>query len=350
MRRSFHRRLSSRRCTQIHEWEAIDEDEVRRENPGPLFDAVDPEFRRRVDLDAYGLLDEQGLERPVYDRDGKRVLRRNPVVYRGEPSCGVLVDLQKVEALFNTDVGTSFEGARRDDDEDGEEGEEGGVREVERERLDDDDDDDLNPHKVTVDAYPLAFLRTAGNVRANGVPRCFYPVLRDVNESVRKGHPTVPNPNPNPDRVPPAPRRRRRRHRRIEDSGSEEDEVHEPAPAPMNVDRRGEDGEGATTPSTFQAVKPTSCQMYNYLAHRVAGRAGAHDSQQGTVTGAVAGGFAETNKDKTTASRKRAYCDISLPHERFHTRISSLDDPPTSCRAELVYSVDVAALENKSGS
>jgi hypothetical protein len=92
-----------------------------------------------------------------------------------------------------------------------------------------------------------------------------------------------------------------------------------------------------------------SCQFYNYIAHRVAGRAGQHDSQQGSVTAAVSGGFAETRRDKATAAQKRSFCEQGMPYERFHERIS-IDDPPTSCRAELVYSIDVRALNDPSGS
>jgi hypothetical protein len=102
--------------------------------------------------------------------------------------------------------------------------------------------------------------------------------------------------------------------------------------------------------STYQAVKPVSSQFYNYLSHRVASRAGRHDSQQGSVTAAISGAFASSTKDKATALVKQDYCQDKLPSERFHGRITSVDDCPTSCRAELVYSIDVRALKDQSGS
>jgi hypothetical protein len=73
-----------------------------------------------------------------------------------------------------------------------------------------------------------------------------------------------------------------------------------------------------------------------------------YDAQQGTVTAAISGGFADSPKHKAIASRKQAYCETSLPSERFHAK-TSIDDCPTYCRAEFVYSVDIRALKNPSG-
>jgi len=36
-------------------------------------------------------------------------------------------------------------------------------------------------HFVNVDVYPLAFLKTIGNLQANGIPHCFYLVIAQVN-------------------------------------------------------------------------------------------------------------------------------------------------------------------------
>jgi hypothetical protein len=55
-------------------------EELKRDNPGPLFDGSDPNLRRQVDLDDFELLDEDGHERKVYDLNGERVPRRSPVV------------------------------------------------------------------------------------------------------------------------------------------------------------------------------------------------------------------------------------------------------------------------------
>jgi len=97
-----------------------------------------------------------------------------------------------------------------------------------------------------------------------------------------------------------------------------------------------------------QVLKPVACQFYNYIAHRTATRAGKHDTQQGTVTAAIAGGFAETQEDRNRAKKFIKYCDTALPSHRFQKHID-IDDCPSSCRAELVYSVDVRALRHPTG-
>ena len=161
---------------------------------------------------------------------------------------------------------------------------------------------------VRVDAYPLGFLKMAGNVKASGVPHCFYPLLTKINKSLRSNHEAS-----------------------VENSGEHNPEAPHMEPS-------------------YRALKPVSSQFYNYMAHRVASRAGRHDAQQGTVTAAIAGAHATTDKDKNTAKEKQRYCKKALPSERFHARINSVQDCPNDCRAELVYSVDVRALDEQSGS
>ena len=180
-----------------------------------------------------------------------------------------------------------------------------------------DDSDDLMGEDlefVQVDAYPLAFLRTVGNFQASSIPQCFLPTLARINQSIRR--------DPN-------------------QPASDSDESNEDH---MSVDH----DEDSNHVGGAQVVKPVACQFYNYIAHRTATRAGRHYSQQGTVTAALAGAFAGTNKDKKRASDLQDYCDLSLPSERFHQNIS-IEDCPSSCRAELVYSIDVRALKRRSG-
>ena len=225
----------------------------------------------------------------IYNSAGKRVPRRKVIVDKDVPPCGVLVNLTKIQALFDPyayfDHGESSSASS-----------------------------DLGDASVThVDAYPLAFLRSAGNIQADGIPACFYPVLAKINRSVRKRNPLARG------------------------SGDEdEDEV------------RSVDGNESGNVSSLQAVKGVSAQFYNYIMHRVATRAGRHDAQQGTVTAAISGAFASSQKHKAIASKKQLYCRTGLPSDRFHEKIS-LEDCPTSCRAEFVYSVDVRALKNASG-
>jgi hypothetical protein len=252
-----------------------------------LYNGTDRRTRLRLspaELRDLPLLDEEGKERPIYNSNGIQVPRRAPLEDSEEPTCGVLVNLKSIQGLFNPDTSAiilddvAYSSSQYDD-----------------------------PF-VRVEAYPLAFLKMAGNVKASGVPHCLYPLLTKINKSVRRHHEAL-------------------------GEDSEED-----------------DPEAPYLESTYRAVKPVSSQFYNYMAHRVASRAGRHDAQQGSVTAAISGGYASTDKDKKVAKEKEKYCKRALPSERFHSRINSIGDCPNSCRAELVYSVDVRALNIRSGS
>jgi hypothetical protein len=251
--------------------------------------------RKPVRLRGHPLLDDKGREIPIYDADGNRIRRREVGENFDVPPCGVLVNLENVQTLFEPDK--EFDGDERDD---------ASTTSWELE-------DGQAPR---VDAYPLAFLRTVGNVQASGIPPCFYPLVTEINHTVGKGDPSD----------------RSRRGEDGRDSSEDEDE----------------DEATSERVRTLRAVKPVSSQFYNYMMHRVATRAGQYDSQQGTVTAAISGAFAKTDKHKEIAWSKRTHCDGGLPSDRFHTRFS-LEDCPTSCRAEFVYSVDVRALEDPSG-
>ena len=255
---------------------------------GNIYDSADRLTRRRVNLNRHPLLDDDGLEVPVYNSGGQRIPRREPLVDPDEPKCGVLMDLKNIEALFTPET-----------------------------HLDDfDSSSDISgSNDVSINVYPLAFLRSFGNLQATGIPYCFYPFITSINRSVRR----VPHEDP-------------LEFDDASDRDSDSVDLDDPQPSQSG------------TP----VVRPISCQFYNYSAHRTASRAGAHDSQQATVTAALAGVYARSASERSTASQARSDCDTSLPSERFHTRISQ-DNCPTACRAEFVYSVDVRALADPSG-
>lgn len=172
-------------------------------------------------------------------------------------------------------------------------------------------DDDLGNEPAGADkieVYPLGFLRVAGNVQANGAPHCFNVPMRKVNQSIR-------------------------RDANLSASTSEDSPATE-----MN-----EGGKGVTP-----VVWATSCQLYNYIAHRIAPRAGRLDSQLGMVTAALSGAFAQSKSHKATAKRKQEECDVALPSERFGLKIGT-DKCPTCCRAEIVYSMDLSNLGSMPG-
>lgn len=240
-----------------------------------------------MDLENYRLLDDNGEEVAIFDGSGHRIKRRKPAPNSDGPPCGVLIDLQNIEALFHARVETS------------------------------DDDESIDgfrpPPSFTaprIDVYPLGFLRTAGNIKATGIPRCFYPVLTQINQKLRQEN---------------------------KDYGEDEEDEED----------SGDDSHFSGL-SPDPIVVPVSSQFYNYITHRTASRSGSHESQQGSVTSALAGAFAQSARDKRVAASKQRYCDNEMPSDRFHRSIT-LEDCPKSGRAELVYAVDLRRIKYPSG-
>ena len=277
-------------------------EEIERTFPRPYYNVSDHNDDRtaRVNLADVDLTAADGKEIAVYDRDGDRVQRFRAVVDRENP-CAVLVDLSEIQGMYNanTEMDVNLGG---------------------------------KPHLVKVEAFPLGFLGHVGNIQAGGVPHCFYRVLERINEKVRKNHPVQRDP------------------RHVDAPARDEDEDE----AMPDEDDRDEDAMAVdvdnyeSTPSTFQAVRPISSQLYNMSTHRVATRAGALDTERGTVTAAIAGAYARNPADVDKATRLRSYCDTSLPSDRYDHRISQ-QGCETQCRAELVYTIDVRALRTPSG-
>jgi hypothetical protein len=213
--------------------------------------------------------------------------RSTPLIDQDEPQCGVFLKLNNIHALFNSDA-QLFN--NQDDDQD----------------LNDDASPPPQSQYVHIDAYPIAFLRSAGNIQASGIPSCFLPLLANINKTIR--------------------------HHQINPHLSDDD---------IDMDH-------PTLQGGQQVLKPVASQFYNYIAHRTATRAGNHHSMKGMVTAAIAGGFAQTTIDRKKAKALMTHCDIALPSRRFKSTIA-IKDCPSSCRAELVYSVDVRALSHPTG-
>ncbi|KAI0281316.1 hypothetical protein BC826DRAFT_974771 [Russula brevipes] len=180
-------------CTQVHRWDDISSYQLKQKHGDNIYDSPEP------NLDS-----------------------RRPIPNPNEPPCGVLVDLTNIEALFHAGAGMS-------DDE---------------EMI-----DGATPPPFLkaprVDVYPLGFLRTAGNIKATGIPRCFLPILRRINKAIQK------------------------ENRALADPGEEDEDNG----------NGGHFKELSPDPIVF----PVSCQLYNLITHRTASQSGVHKSQQGSV-------------------------------------------------------------------
>ncbi|KAH8977123.1 hypothetical protein EDB86DRAFT_3093129 [Lactarius hatsudake] len=273
-------------CTEATSWEVFDPKVLKR-TFGTLYDRENKSSRKKVNLERLPMTTEEGTEIPIYDEIGRRIPRRRATRQPEDPACGVLMDLVNVHSLFHPEREYPLS---------------------EEDRME--EFDDLRPETGRVDVYPLGFLRTAGNVQAEGIPPCFYKGIREISSKVRA--------DPNG-----------------EDDGSSSSTTSNGPMTKIPLART-------------QVIKPISSQFYNYISHRAASRAGDMDTEKGTVTAALAGAFATTTKDRATARGKQDQCRIALPWKRFHDKISCYDCP-VSCRGEIVYAVNVRALKVRTG-
>lgn len=286
--------LSPSRCSRIHDWDVIPTDDIKQQYRNHIYDDHNQFSRRRINIDNYPLLDEEGQEIPIFDHNGQRIERRLPLIDDQEAQCGVLVKLKNIHALFNTDDQL-----------------------FQHDQLYNPASSSPPSHYVHINAYPIAFLGSAGNIQASGIPSCFLPHIAKINQSIRQ--------DPNS-------------HIRYTPSSNNDSD------SDMDID----DPRHPQLIGGQPILKPITSQFYNYIAHRTATRAGNHYSMKGTITAAIAGGFAQSNQHRAKAQELINYCNTALPSDRFKNQIE-IDDCPSSCRAELVYSVDVRALRTPTG-
>jgi hypothetical protein len=154
----------------------------------------------------------------------------------------------------------------------------------------DDEDGDVRidqSAKIEVSVFPLVYLRTFGHIQTNGVLPAFNNIIKQINERFKT--------NPTADQDP------------------------------------------------RKVLTPVASQGYNELSHRAAPCAGAHETQQGWITAALAGAYATTARAQREAKKKYDYCEAALPFDRF---IHKIDVPgcPRALRMEQVFNINVKAM------
>ncbi|KAH8980171.1 hypothetical protein EDB86DRAFT_3088142 [Lactarius hatsudake] len=148
-------------CTEVTSWEVFDPKVLKR-TFGTLYDGDNKNSRKKVNLQRLPMMTEEGTEIAIYDESGRKIPRRRATRQIEDPACGVLMDLVNVHNLFHP----SREYPLSEDD-----------------RME--EYDELRPETGRVDVYPLGFLRTVGNVQAEGIPPCFYKGIKEISSKVR---------------------------------------------------------------------------------------------------------------------------------------------------------------------
>lgn len=94
-------------------------------------------------------------------------------------------------------------------------------------------------------------------------------------------------------------------------------------------------------------IHGVSSQGYNAVTHHTRGRtAQHHEVQVGMVTGALAGAWATSGSNKTTADKLEEDCRWKMPHESFAEKIRK-PGIARDLRLENVYWIDIGALQKK---
>ncbi|KAH8980399.1 hypothetical protein EDB86DRAFT_2835364 [Lactarius hatsudake] len=149
-------------CTEVTSWEVFDP-KVLKWTFRTLYDGDNKNSRKKVNLQRLPMMTEEGTEIAIYDESGRKIPRRRATRQIEDPACGVLMDLVNVHNLFHP----SREYPLSEDD-----------------RME--EYDELRPETGRVDVYPLGFLRTVGNVQAEGIPPCFYKGIKEISSKVIK--------------------------------------------------------------------------------------------------------------------------------------------------------------------
>lgn len=258
------------------------------------------------DLASHPMVDEEGEPIAIFNKDGRAIPRNENFVKPDAAPMGILLDLRKVEILF-------------EDDKD----------EVSNMLLDDEDDPVGSDPQVTV--YPQAFLPHHGHVQSKGIMPVFREALTKINRVVgmaRSGSSTTDDNDVDDEETP------------------EDEQEHSDHHFP---------------------VIGISFQAYNEIMHCVQPTARSQEVNQGWVTAALGGCYATLPNDQSMAIKKAADCMRMFPHERIFKRIEDRDPAtyadsdseeagsahrtstgyvPRDLRLEQVYSIDLHQMKS----
>jgi hypothetical protein len=146
------------RFRKVEEWEPKTREEILAGQEA-IYDSDLPDERNEVDLDDLDLTDESGHEINIFDINGYRIPRRDPMHDEDQDPCGLLANLATIRGFFRDIIDDS------DDD---------------NSVIDLAQDDEL----LNVNVYPQAFTHSLGHFQANKVPASFRPILKELNATL----------------------------------------------------------------------------------------------------------------------------------------------------------------------
>ena len=133
-------------------WDVIPNERVA--NHGALFD-MPGDKRQGVDIETLALTDQAGSEIPVYTYSGVRQPRRTPRFRVNQKSCGLLLNLDRVRAIFTSIHADDY-----------------------------DSEFEMPPSGPNISMYRQAFLHNHGHIQAHDAPTAVLNAIRAVNKMV----------------------------------------------------------------------------------------------------------------------------------------------------------------------
>lgn len=143
------------RVAQADRWQSIPIPDLNRRN-APMYDSWDTDHRAPVNLTTLDLIDDDGNEIQVFDKEGMRVRRRSPI-FDGPPEpCALLVNLNGIREFFedpsNVEYDPDFEGR--------------------------------TPTPISVNAYRQSGFKAAGHIQVNAIPLPMVDIISNINATV----------------------------------------------------------------------------------------------------------------------------------------------------------------------
>ena len=162
----------------------------------------------------------------MYSIERDAIACRKAIVNEDSRPCSVFVELSKILSLFNPS---------------------GAFLAVDSHNCNIEDD-----HPIHINTYSIAFLRDIGNVQADSISSCFYPMITRINWEVRRCHPQ--NTSLYSDDVT---------------MSANTDSFSSSSSSKDHADIKSIDMDNSCLVPTLQTIKSVSAQFYNYISHCV---------------------------------------------------------------------------------
>ncbi|KAG1772198.1 hypothetical protein EV702DRAFT_1048672 [Suillus placidus] len=251
-------------CEVVQGWVEVPVNEILSVHD-VIYNSLDLDVRQPMDLPSLPL-HEPGTQREI--EEGRHIPRFIGRTCINSPKCGILINLETIPQLFSSYVAHD-----------------------EHLNLDADILDVKDGEGPSINVYPQAFLRKYGHLQSSSILPHFKTFVKKVQALIT----------------------RQQRRPRVDDNDDADDEADD-------EDDENEETNLIDTKQLAPAIIASGCQFYNEISHRVRPNAGLHEVQQGRVTSALSGAYAQRS-GKHVHTAIICHCGLNLPHEHYNNAI-----------------------------